>query len=346
MPAMEFYYERADGILYFLGAQYLNEATLHPFVRAMRGWTSAREADYYQVDFEQPFHTRDSFSLGVSFYDRTGWSREDDEAVTDFGNNLRTIVARTDHRDYFERRGVTLFANWKAAPHVTLRLEHREDNVSSLSTQESVWSLFRRSHDWRENPPLTVGIGTAREPFDGRVVSYVGSFVYDDRSVFDGTGWLARGFFEFGGGPAGGDVDFRKDIFELSRSMRLTETQTLDLLGRWGIGSGARFPSWKMFYLGGIENLRGYDRKSIVGRNMLFGRADYGVQMTKAFKTFFFVDTGAAWFDRGDVPKRFKSDFGVGFRFDAPTLGDARIDVARAMTSESADIFVDFQLYY
>jgi hypothetical protein len=76
MPAMGLYYNRVDGILYFLGIQYRNDEHLHPRFRAVHGWTSAREEGYYQIDFEQPIHSQDSFSFGVSFYEKTGWSEQ------------------------------------------------------------------------------------------------------------------------------------------------------------------------------------------------------------------------------------------------------------------------------
>jgi len=182
MPAMELYYTRVDGINYSMGIQYLNDQRLHPRIKALRGWMSAREEDSYLVEFEQPIHSQDSFSLGVRFYDRTDWSREDDESVSDLGNNLNAFVARVDHRDYFSRKGVTLFANMIATPHLTLRLEARNDRLSSLETKESVWSVFGRDDDWRENPPLMVGIQDAARPVEGRVKRYVGSVVYDSRN--------------------------------------------------------------------------------------------------------------------------------------------------------------------
>ena len=107
-PAIGLYYNRVDGILCYLGVQYRNDEHLHPRFRAVHGWASAREAGYYQIDFEQPIHSPDSFSLRVSFYEKTGWSRQDNEAISDFGNNLFALVGRLDRRDYFRRDGVTV----------------------------------------------------------------------------------------------------------------------------------------------------------------------------------------------------------------------------------------------
>jgi outer membrane protein assembly factor BamA len=353
MPATSFYYNRVDGILYFLGVQYLNDRKLHPRLRAMKGWTSARGKDeYFQIDFEQPLQSQDAYSLGVSFYDRTAWEREDDEATTDFANNLRAFGARYDHRDYFRRDGMTIFAQAKPRPGVVLRLEYRNDALSSLETQQSVWSVFRRDDDWQENPPLTVGHPTATgafegTEFEGRMKSYVGSVVYDARDEFQNTGWLLRSFVEAAGGGIGGDYKFRKYVVDGTYSFRLSDTRTLDLAGAWGIASGTDYPSHKLFTLGGEQNLRGYDRKAFVGKSLLFARAEYGIQIWSALRVIYFFDTGEVWYGTtGFESSKLKSDFGIGFRFDAPGVGDLRVDVARAATTEEADVMIDFQLFY
>ena len=79
---------------------------------------------YYQLDIEQPIHSQDSFSFGVSLYNKSAWSREDAESVSDFGNNLQAFWARIDDRDYFRQDGVTVFAQHKATPRLTLRGEY------------------------------------------------------------------------------------------------------------------------------------------------------------------------------------------------------------------------------
>lgn len=350
-PAVGLYYNRVDGLLSYLGIQYWNEEHLYPRLRAVRGWTSAREADYYQVDLEQPIHSQDAFSLGVSFYRKTDWSRQDDESISDFANNLLALLARVDHRDYFKREGVTYFAQLKATPNVTLRLELRHDELSSLEAQESVWSLFRQDVEWDRNPPLTTGNLNAPntvEVLEGSstMKSFYWSMVYDNRNPYERTGWAARWFVEFGGGNVGGDYEFWKHEISAKRLFPLTDAQTLSLAGAWGIGTGTDFPSHKLFYLGGEANLRGYEWKEFSGKNMTFGRAEYAVTMWPEFQVIGFYDTGSVWYSGGEVESDLLSDIGVGFRFDAPGLGEFRLDVARALTTEKADVMVDFQLYY
>jgi outer membrane protein assembly factor BamA len=350
-PAIGLYYNRVDGVLSYLGVQYRNDEHLYPRFRAVRGWTSAHEAGYYQVDFEQPIHSQDAFSLGVSFYEKTDWSRQDDESISDFANNLLAILARVDHRDYFRRDGITYFAQLKATPNLMLRLELRRDELSSMETRESVWSVFRRDDDWEANPPLMTGNLNAPQTVEvlegsSTMRSFCWSMVYDNRNPYERTGWTARWLVEFAGGNVGGDYEFRRHEIGAKRLFRVTDKQTLSLAGGWGVGTGTDFPSHKLFFLGGEANLRGYEWKEFSGKNMVFGRAEYAVRVWPDFQVIGFYDTGSAWYSGGEVASDLLSDIGVGFRFDAPGLGEFRLDIARAATTEDAAIMVDFQLYY
>ncbi len=343
-PVGKLYYTRTDGLLLYLGAEYRSEEHLHPRLRAMAGWPSARDDGYFQIDVEQPFHTQDSFSIGVSFYAKTAWSRQDDEEIGTLDNNLRVFFGREDFRDYFRREGATTFARHRATPELTFRLEFRNDRLRSLSKHESVWTAFGRDEDWRDNPELTVGILDAAQPFAGKMKSWVGSVVYDSRDYLEYDGWLTRLFGEFSGSSTGGDYNFRKYEFDITRLLRITPTQTLSLMARWGIASGTDFPSHKLFYLGGEGNLRGYEYKEQSGKGLFFGRAEYGVQIREKLEFVYFLDAGQAWygttgFDSDEV----KYDVGIGFRMDAPGLGDIRIDVARGL-EEDADVRVDYRL--
>lgn len=346
MPAMDIHYNRVDGILFYLGIQYLNDSELHPRVKAMRGWTSAREASYYQIEFEQPIMDPDRFSAGVQLYEKTSWSREDAEAISDLANNLGAFVARTDRRDYFTRRGVTVFTRYRVNPRLAFRMELRNDELSSLATKQSVWTVFGRDEDWRENPPLMVGVQDAAVESEGRMKSVVASVRYDSRDERGDTGWAGSGSFEFAGGGMGGDYKFRKYALELAHYARISRTQTLDLTARWGVGSGTDYPSHKLFYLGGQGDLRGYEHKEFSGKNMLFARAEYGIDVRPHLRAIFFVDSGSAWYGGGDVSGEFMHDFGIGFRSDTPGVGDIRVDIARAATSDESDIFIYFDIYF
>jgi len=335
-PVGDIYYNRVDGLLLYVGAQYRSESRLHPRLKAMWGWPSSRSDSYYQLDIEQPIHDQDSSLFGVNLYNKSASSLQDEEAISDFGNNMQAFWARIDNRDYFRRDGVTVFAQHKATPQLTLRGEYRSDRLNSLSEQQSVWSLFGKNEDWRENLPLRVGVLAGARAFEGRMCSYVLSAEYDSRDEDASTGWWARGISEYSGAAAGGDYEFRKSILQATGTFTLTSTQTLTISGMWGISNGTDFPSHKLFHLGGRGNLRGYDHNEFSGKRVLFGRAEYKVQVTEPLEVVYFLESGRIGYSTSsDDSDGHKHDAGIGFQVEAPWAGWIRLDIAKAMEEEA-----------
>lgn len=344
-PAGRFYYNRVDGMNFYLGVRYRSETRLHPRVLALWGWPSSRSGSMYQLKFEQPLLDQNSLSFGVGFYDKTSESRQDSERIQDLDNNLRAFSARRDLRDYFTTEGGNFFVNYIVTPELTFRLEYKSENLTSLDTVQSVWTLFRRNEEWRENPPLMVGVEKGQRLFEGKMKSWVGSFEYDTRDEFEYSGWRLRGFYTYSGQKAGGDYDFRRIDFDVMPYWRITETQTLTLKAWWGLASGTDYPSQELFYLGGIENMAGYGDKEFAAKNVFWGRVEYGVHIWEEFEVIYYGDLGEAWngstgFDASEI----LYDLGIGFRWDFPGLGDFRIDAAHAL-DDGRDLQVDFRLY-
>ena len=337
-PAGEIFYNRVDGLLVYMGMQYRSESQLHPRFEATWGWPSARSASYYQLGVEQPVFDQDSFSFGVDLSKRSAWSLEDDEAVSDLGNNLNAFFARIDDRDYFVQDGVTVFAQHRVNDRLRLRGEYRSHQLESLRERESIWTVFQREDDWRENPALMRGVLKSAREFEGTLISTAWTVEYDSRDDEAMTGWWVRGVSEFGVNASGGDYDFRKHIVQAEKTFPISFTQTLDLSGTWGIGDGTTFPSHKLFHLGGRGNLRGYDHKEFAGKNMLFGRAEYNVRVNKSLTMVYFLESGQVGYTtslpESDDSDGHKHDAGIGFRFGETDEGWIRLDVARAMEAE------------
>lgn len=338
-PTGEVYYNRVDGLLVYLGAQYRSDLMLHPRVHAMVGWPSSRDDRYYKVGVEQPVFSQDGLSFGVDLYEKTAWSREDDDAISDFGNNMAAFFARFDERDYFKRDGYTAFAQHKVTPELTLRLEFRNDRLASLEEHDDVWTVLHSKDDWRDNPPLEVGIpGNSRE-FVGRMKSYVLSVVYDDRDEERSGGWLARGFFELTTEATGGDYDFKKYVVDATKQFAVTSTQTLTLKGVLGKGSGTEFPSHKLFHLGGRRDLMGYGLKEFGGKDLVFGRVEYTVGISENVDFIYTGNVGSVEYGTSSKSTNetdgFKSDMAIGFRTEAPWDGHIRLDFARALEDDA-----------
>jgi outer membrane protein assembly factor BamA len=346
-PKVDVYYNRVDGLLSYMGIEYERRASMHPRLVASRGWPSARADNYYFISVEQPLFSSDSFSLGVSFYDRSAWSREDMEMITTIENNLLAFFFRQEFRNYFQREGFTIFAEHEFAPGKSIRVEYANDELSSLETRQHVWSAFRSDADWSDNPPLERGVLDGREEYEGVLKNFTGTIMYDNHDPIENTGWKAVLLAEYAGGMTGGDYDYRKTFLETHRYLRLSPTQTLNLRVSWGLANGTDFPSHKLFHLGGMGNLRGYDYNEFEGKHLFFASVEYGVHMIEDLEIIYFADAGRAWF--GTAPVEYSSDemnydVGIGVRLDAPGAGDMRIDVARPTTTEDADIRVILRL--
>jgi len=125
------------------------------------------------------------------------------------------------------------------------------------------------------------------------------------------------------------------------------EKACLALRGAWGIGSGTDFPSHRLYYLGGLGTLRGYEYRSFVGKNLFFASAEYGVRVQRSLELIYFVDSGEVWYGTSGFDwNELKSSMGIGVRFEAPGVGDVRINVARPTTTEEADTIVSLRLVF
>ncbi len=338
-PAAEIYYNRVDGLLFLGGVEYTRDSSMHPRLLALRGWPSARADNYYQITVEQPLFSNDGFSLGVSFYDRTSWNREDEKMISDSENTLLALFFREEYRNYYRRDGFTIFAHHRFSPRAHVRIEYSNDELSSMTEQQHVWTAFRRGVDWQENPPLMRGILDGAEEYEGMLKGTVTEVDYDATDELTGGGWQFGLVTEFAGRSLGGDYDYRKHRVDASHLSIISPTQTLHLRGAWGIASGTDFPSHKLFHLGGISNLRGYDYNEFVGKNLMFFSIEYGVWVSDELATIYFLEGGETWFGTsGFDSEEMKYDIGIGFQLDAPGAGNIRIDVARPTTTEEADI--------
>ncbi len=338
-PAIEMGYNRVDGLMFMGGVEYTRNSSMHPRLLALRGWPSARADNYYAITVEQPFFSHDGFSLGVSFYDRSAWNREDANMITDEENALLALFFREEFRNYYRRDGFSVFAHHRFNDRAFVRIEYSNDELSTLDAQQHVWTSFRRGVDWQENPPLKRGALEGAEEFEGNHIGTVTEFSYDGTDETTGAGWHFGLVTEFAGASFGGDYEYRKHRVDASHLAIISPSQTLYVKGAWGIASGTDFPSHKLFHLGGISNLRGYDYNEFDGKNLLFFSLEYAVWVSEELATIYFLDGGQTWYGTsGFDNEEMKYNIGIGFRLDAPGAGDIRIDVARPTTTKEADI--------
>ena len=170
-------------------------------------------------------------------------------------------------------------------------------------------------------------------------------------------GYKFSSFFENAGHFWDGTQSFYRSGIDASFYKHTVGKQKAAARFKYGWG----FPDDKNLYeLGGIDGLRGYDRKEIRGANAVLTSAEYRFPVVDHFKlslfdnilsfdalsAVIFFDAGEAWYDNFDDGK-FKKDVGMGFRVST-NIGSflekvlIRIDVAEAIDEKGADPHVWF----
>jgi hypothetical protein len=92
--------------------------------------------------------------------------------LSDLENGLSTFLFHRDFRDYYERKGFTIFTQWEPRPGpVTLGAEVRLERHRSQQPG-SPWTLFDNAEPWREQPLVA----------EGRLGSLALQAAYDSRS--------------------------------------------------------------------------------------------------------------------------------------------------------------------
>ncbi len=133
------------------------------------------------------------------------------------------------------------------------------------------------------------------------------------------------------GGPFGGTDDFYKLDFHGSQNFKMFETQTqvLTLVARAGVadnyGGFAALPYYDAFFLGGPQDLRGFQYYEVSPRDQ-FGEpiggktygmftAEYSVEIVDPIRVAVFYDWGFVNAPAYDFsPANYNDDFGVGLR--------------------------------
>jgi hypothetical protein len=165
-------------------------------------------------------------------------------------------------------------------------------------------------------------------------------------------GWQFSAFAENAGHYLHATQYFYRAATDLSVYHSVTARSKL--AGRLKYGAG--FPNDKeLFYLGGTEGLRGYDRKSVRGSNVLLGSVEYRFPLCRDLDLYFldnilglktiqgvvFTDWGQGWFSSFSEG-RFKKDAGAGLRLsvDVGAMLEeviVRLDVAQAIDDPDQD---------
>jgi outer membrane protein insertion porin family len=154
---------------------------------------------------------------------------------------------------------------------------------------------------------------------------------------------------EYAGGVVGGDDAFIKPMFTSNYFQPLPLDMVFHWRGQAGVlfpNAGGDIPVYERFYLGGINNVRGYELDKISPRDpwtreRIGGKAEFFTN----FETIFpisksngllgvvFFDAGNSWMDYSDVSFDMYKSVGAGVRWYSP-LGLIRVEYGYGLDAE------------
>ena len=167
------------------------------------------------------------------------------------------------------------------------------------------------------------------------------------------AGWTANASVEPVGGFLGGDFSFLRFIAEGRRFQRLPRRFVLALRARAGtadpIAGSREVPLFERFYAGGINSVRGYDRRRvgpddafihddpIGGRSLVESSVELLHPITEKIGAAVFLDAGQISLSSYDLPVGdLRYGAGVGARYKSP-VGPLRLDLGFPLEPRSGD---------
>ena len=298
----------------------------------------------YQVGTEFSWFEHHPFSVGGNLYRLT--DTNGDSGLSASEEFLAALIFGASFLDYYQREGFQAWVRQKLTPSTHLTLEFTSDGHENLF-KSTDWSLFHKNDPKRSNLRInegnlrTVSLSYNFDSRDHKSHRKRNFRTYPSLNSHTTHGWRGSFSVEYAGEQLNSDFDFTLYRFQVARYNRLSRRHFLDFRLAGGF-SDAPLPWQRLFYLGGIGTLRGYDFREFVGDNMLLFNAEYRIQLSQSSDesgaediagTVFF-DTGYAWYDDESFAlEHLNPSIGIGLAFidGVSTVDAVRIEVARAL---------------
>jgi len=339
---VSFDYNRVDPLRVGLGFEAQRPGTLHPRLGGRIEYATGRDRTLYGAQIEQPLVRSDRYAIGGSVVRLT--AHNDLQQVEDLENSLALLIARTDHRDYFEREGQGAYLAWRVPDFSNVTLHVRSDDYRSIPLDPGTRSWFYRDRGLRPNPAIDEG--RART-----LMLRLERFAHRTHLTHAG---LYHGIeLERAGGRLGGDFDYTRALADVRGVIRVSPAATLALRTVAGHASSGTLPFQKEFVTGGVDGLRAHTTGQFRGDQMLLGQAEAVVGLwhvrSRGFEgglhAIAFVDAGRAWFDPGhawDVRRQhLAADAGLGLGTSEDNL---RIYFAKNLQDPASDVVISVRL--
>ena len=341
----EDWFTPVDGFVPSLGmgiAVFDHESFNHTFIAGHLSYKMAAERAGYALGFERPVFGRPKLLIGGELHDLT--ASDDRWQVSSLEASLDAMAVRRSFRDYYRRRGVQINAAVRVHPRVEALFAWRGEREEPLAVTSN-FSVWRGDELFRANAPAVDGrlnailVGASidgrgfdreslessyrrhqlEEPFGVRL---------DDLEQDDvpGAMWRVDWTSEIAdAGAFGGDFDFRRHVASGRTRIAVSPHQTFAARAIGGWSDGA-LPPQRIFSVGGIGSVHGYDFKAETGDRIALLNLEYEVGWRRGLKAIGFFDAGRAATSAVDAPWLKGVGWGIGvddFRVDFGYRTDA-----------------------
>ncbi len=337
-----FDYNRVDPLRLGLGAEFQRPGTRLARLGARLEYATGRDRVLYGLQLEQPLVASGRYAVGATVARVT--AHNDLQQVEDFENSLAMLLARTDHRDYFEREGGGAYLAWRVPDFAAVSVHLRDDEFRSIPLERGTRSWLYRDRDLRPNPAIQPG--TAHS-----VLLRLERFAHRTRQTRAG---LYHGIeVEWAGGRLGGDFDYTRALADVRGVWRLSPATTLVVRTVAGHAASGTLPLQKQFVAGGVDGLRAHAIGWFRGDQLALGQAEAVIGLwhvrTRGIEgglhAIAFIDAGRAWFEPGHTwdPGRqhLATDAGIGLGTSEDNL---RIYAAKNLQDPASDIVLSVRL--
>jgi hypothetical protein len=314
-------YDRVDGLLVVPEITFRSEEKFMPKFYFKYGYGFASKRSVYQLGIEQKLFDYNQIKLGGSVYRLT--KTEDNWICDSNENGYYAILAREDFRDYYGAEGGNLYAEQHLGFAHTFRVEYSYEALSWLPAHTGLWSLFGGDKRFRGNfssvdeQRRSAALNDYEKNEAVLKTSYVLNTVEDERGELARAGWVGGVHYEHSSSRLGSDFTSDRFIVELRRYQPLTYMQNFNVRLMYG-GANGDLPLHRLFYLGGIRTLRGYDIKQFYGSRLALANCEYVVDFPRTIVGLALLfDIGKTGWDSDFLSKgQWRGDVGIGVRFD------------------------------
>jgi hypothetical protein len=282
----------------------------HSYVAGHLSYKFASERAGYALGFERPFFGSRKLYVGGELYDLT--ASDDQWQLSSLEVSLAAIGPRNSFRDYYRRRGLQVGAEFRPHPQIELLGVWRSQREEPLPVTTD-FSFWNSDEPFPPNPPaadghlnaLIVGAsvdgrGFERESLDasyrrhqlstffGQPLNYPPPAKSDSSAV-----WRLDWSTEISTPDIGSDFDFTRTVISARYRRPLSTHQDFGVraLGGWSSGT---LPPQRLFSVGGVGSVHGYDFQEQTGTSLSLLNVEYALGWRRGFRVLGFFDSGRA----------------------------------------------------